>query len=81
MRLQKPLNFIEKLITNSSKEGEICLDLFSGSGTLAEACLNTNRDFIIIEKNPNDFEKGKERVERIFKNYGLNPQTLLDVQM
>lgn len=78
---QKPLNFIEKLITNSSKEGEICLDLFSGSGTLAEACLNTNRDFIIIEKNPNDFEKGKERVGKIFKNYGLNPQTLLDAQM
>lgn len=78
---QKPLSFIEKLITNSSNEGEICLDLFSGSGTLAEACINTNRDFIIIEKNPNDFEKGKKRVEEIFKNYGLNPQILLDAQM
>lgn len=78
---QKPLNFIEKLITNSSKEGEICLDLFSGSGTLAEACINTNRDFIIIEKNPNDFEKGKERVGIIFKNYGINLQPLIEAQM
>jgi DNA modification methylase len=78
---QKPLKFIEKLITNSSNEGEICLDLFSGSGTLAEACINTNRDFIIIEKNPNDFDKGKERVGKIFKNHGLNPQTLIEAQM
>lgn len=78
---QKSLDFVQKLITNSSNEGEICLDLFSGSGTLAEACINTNRDFIIIEKNPNDFEKGKERVGKIFKNYGINLQPLLDTQM
>ena len=54
------------------------LDNTSGVGTLAEACINTNRDFIIIEKNPIDFEKGKKRVEKIFKNYGLDIQPLLD---
>jgi hypothetical protein len=43
--------------------------------------INTNRDFIIIEKNPNDFEKGKKRVGKIFKNYGLNPQSLIEAQM
>lgn len=53
------------------------IDLRHGE-TLAEACINTNRDFIIIEKNPNYFEKGKERVEKIFKNYGINIQPLIE---
>jgi len=74
---QKPLTFIEKLITNSSKYGEICLDLFSGSGTLAEACINNNRDFIIIELNQVEFEKGKKRVVEIFENYGIDSQKVL----
>jgi site-specific DNA-methyltransferase (adenine-specific) len=78
---QKPLNFIQKLVTNSSNEYETVLDLFSGSGTLAEACINTNRDFVIIEKNPIDFEKGKERVGKIFKNYGIDLQPLLNERM
>lgn len=64
---QKPLKFIQKLVTNSSNEGDMCLDLFSGSGTLAEACINTNRNFIIIEKNPIEFEKSKIRIEECIK--------------
>ena len=62
---QKPLNFIQKLVTNSSNEGDVCLDLFSGSGTLAEACINTNREFIVIEKDPVEYEKGKNRILNI----------------
>jgi site-specific DNA-methyltransferase (adenine-specific) len=71
---QKPLKFIEKLITNSSKQGDVCLDLFSGSGTLAEACINTNRDFIVIEKNITDFNKSKERVNQVFQKHNINKQ-------
>jgi hypothetical protein len=34
-----------------------------------------------MEKNPNDFEKIKNRIAAIFKNYGLNAKTLIeDVQ-
>lgn len=64
---QKPLNFIQKIITNSSKEGDVCLDLFSGSATLAEACINTKRNFIIIEKDIIEFEKGKNRIIDVLK--------------
>lgn len=78
---QKPVALIEESVLTYSNEGETVLDLCSGSGTLAEACINTNRDFIIIEKNPIDFEKGKERVGKIFKNYGLELQPLLDERM
>ena len=75
---QKPLSFIEKLITNSSNEGEICLDLFSGSGTLAVACINTNRDFIIIEKDTIEFKKSKKRIEEIFKKYNFDITPLIE---
>jgi site-specific DNA-methyltransferase (adenine-specific) len=78
---QKPVELIEQCVLTYSNVGDIVLDLCSGSGTLGEACINTNRDFIIIEKNPIDFEKGKKRVGKILKNYGLDPQPLLDERM
>lgn len=46
----KPLKIFEKLVKNSTKEGELVLDCFSGSGTTAVACHNLNRRFICIEK-------------------------------
>jgi site-specific DNA-methyltransferase (adenine-specific) len=54
------------------------LDNTAGSGTLGVACLNTNRDFILIEKNPEDFEKIKNRIVGILKNYGLDPPILIN---
>lgn len=46
---QKPVELIEKLITNSSKEESTILDPFMGSGSTAIACINTNRKFIGFE--------------------------------
>jgi len=69
---QKPVELIEKCVLTYSNEGDIVLDLCSGSGTLAEACLRNNRDFIIIEKNNIDFELGKKRVEEIMNKMGMN---------
>ena len=45
-----------------SKEGELILDCFSGSGTTAIACHNLNRNFICIEK---DYDYWKASVERL----------------
>ena len=42
----KPLEFIEKLIRNSSKEGELVFDPFMGSGTTGVACKKLDRNFI-----------------------------------
>ena len=60
---QKPLDFIQKLVTNSSNEGDTVLDCFMGSGTTGIACINTNRNFIGMELNENYFNIAKERIE------------------
>ena len=58
----KPIDLIEKYIILSTKENDIVLDLFMGSGTTGVACVNTNRNFIGIELDQRYFEIAKERI-------------------
>ena len=58
----KPLNIIENLILNSSKEGEVILDPFMGSGTTGVACRMHKRDFIGIELDKHFFEIAESRI-------------------
>lgn len=76
-RNEKSVECNEWLINTFTNEGELVLDNVSGSGTTAESCINTNRDFIIIEKNPVDYEIGKNRVKKLFDEYNLNFNSLL----
>lgn len=46
---QKPVEVIEKLITDSTKEGDLVLDCFMSSGTTAVAAKKLNRNFIGFE--------------------------------
>lgn len=46
---QKPVEVIEKLIKDSTKEGDLVLDCFMGSGTTAVAANRLNRNFIGFE--------------------------------
>ena len=47
---QKPVALFEYLIKTYTNEGDTVLDNCAGSGTTAIACLNTNRNYILIEK-------------------------------
>ncbi len=58
---EKPVDLFSLLVINSTKENEVVLDPFAGSGTIIESCLKNNRQFIAIEKDPNHFEKMKKR--------------------
>jgi site-specific DNA-methyltransferase (adenine-specific) len=49
---QKPVALFEYLIKTYTNEGELVLDNCAGSGTTGVACKNLNRDFILIEKEP-----------------------------
>lgn len=59
----KPLNIIETIIKNSSKENDTILDCFMGSGSTGVACKNLNRNFIGIELVETYFKIAKERIE------------------
>ena len=47
---QKPVALLEYLIKTYTNEGETVLDNAAGSGSTGEACENTNRNYILIEK-------------------------------
>lgn len=47
---EKPLDLFEYLLVKFSNEEDTVLDPFAGSGTTAIAAINTNRNYILIEK-------------------------------
>lgn len=59
---EKPKDLIKDLMSLFSKENDLILDCFSGSGTTAIACHNLKRNFICIEK---DYDYWKASVERL----------------
>lgn len=61
---QKPVELIERFVKLYSNENSNCIDIFAGSGTLGRACINTNRNYILIDIN----NKGKEIFESNNKN-------------
>lgn len=60
---QKPVALLEYLIKTYTNEGMTVLDNCMGSGSTGVACLNTNRNFIGIEKDDGYFEIAKKRIE------------------
>jgi DNA modification methylase len=49
---QKPTALPERALTNSSKQGDVILDLFGGSGSTLIACEKTNRKCFMMELDP-----------------------------
>ncbi len=60
---EKPYKLIAEFIMQSSNEGDVVLDTFSGSGVVALACHNLNRKFICIEKDKRYYESSVKRLE------------------
>jgi site-specific DNA-methyltransferase (adenine-specific) len=59
---QKPVKLMEYLIKTYTNEGDTVLDNCIGSGTTAIACINTNRNFIGIEKELKYFDIASKRI-------------------
>ena len=59
----KPLKLMAYLITMGSREGDIVLDCFSGSGTTCIAAMMLKRDFIGIEISKEYHEIALKRLE------------------
>ena len=48
----KPVDLLVNILKHTTDEGDTVLDCFAGSGSMALACKQTNRDCILIEKEP-----------------------------
>lgn len=60
---QKPVDLMEYLIRTYSNLNQTVLDFTMGSGTTGVAAMNTGRDFIGIENDPDYFKIAKDRIE------------------
>ena len=61
---EKPVELMEILVKNSSKEGQIVLDPFMGIGSTGLACMNTGRKFIGYELDEMYYNISKERMSK-----------------
>ena len=62
---QKPVKLFEYLIRTYTNENEIILDNCAGSGTTGVACKNSNRNYILMEKERKYFDIAKNRIDNI----------------
>ena len=68
----KPIALMEYLVKLVSREGQVVLDPFMGSGTTGMACKKLNREFVGIEMMPEYMEIAKARIDGVKKREQLN---------
>lgn len=61
---QKPESLLNRIILASTKEGDLVLDPFCGSGTTGVSCVLYQRRFIGIDNNRDYLEIAKKRIEK-----------------
>jgi len=62
---QKPVALFEYLIRTYTNEGDLVLDNCAGSGTTGVACINTKRNYILIEKEEKYVKIVRARIKSI----------------
>jgi len=62
---QKPVALFEYLIKTYTNEGDLVLDNCAGSGTTGVACKNLNRNYILIEKEPEYCKIADQRLNNL----------------
>jgi site-specific DNA-methyltransferase (adenine-specific) len=58
---QKPLGVLRRIIQASSREGDLVIDFFGGSGTTGAAALELGRRFVLMDQNPEAIAVMRER--------------------
>jgi site-specific DNA-methyltransferase (adenine-specific) len=66
---EKPVNLFRWILDNYSSPRQTFFDPFAGSGTTAIACLETGRNYILIEKEPDYIDIINNRIE-LWKEQG-----------
>ena len=61
---QKPLGILRRIIQASSREGDLVLDFFAGSGTTGAAAASLGRRFLLIDQNPESIAVIEQRLAK-----------------
>lgn len=69
---QKPLEIMDRIILASTKENDLILDCFSGSGSTLVSAYKNNRRSIGIELEDEYIELAKQRVDSLARNKQLD---------
>ena len=75
---QKPLGIINRIVKVHSNPNDVLMDFFAGSGTLGDAAARTNRDFVLIDNNPDAISVMAKRL-RSHKPKLVNCEHLVDI--
>ena len=59
----KPIELLKNIILHTTDEEDICLDCFAGSGSLGIAAVETNRKFILVEKDKKYCDIAEDRLK------------------
>jgi site-specific DNA-methyltransferase (adenine-specific) len=59
----KPIELLKNIILHCTDPGDVVLDCFGGSGSLAVAAIQTNRKYILIEKEEKYIEIINNRID------------------
>lgn len=68
---QKPLDLMDRLVNACTKEGDVVLDLFGGSGATAISCIRNKRNFILGELDKDYLKVSREWVKKEKNNLKL----------
>lgn len=69
---QKPIELLEYLVRTYTNEGDLVLDNTMGSGTTLAACINTGRESVGIDNDPESFAIAKHRLESLVESRKLS---------
>lgn len=61
---QKPVGVLRRIIQASSREGDMVLDFFAGSGTTGFVAHELGRNFILVDQNPESIDVIKNRLPK-----------------
>jgi site-specific DNA-methyltransferase (adenine-specific) len=61
---QKPVRLLERILALISSEGDVILDPFSGSASIAVAAHNTGRSFVGFEIDKEFYDASIERLNK-----------------
>ena len=59
---QKPEGILRRMVSASTRPGDLCLDPFCGSGTLGAVCDKLDRRFVLIDSSPDAVEVTRSRL-------------------